>query len=176
MLFNVRHYKLSETLSASLAKMAEYLMPSYFCRSSNEDLDILSWSVIYQERAPHSTSTQLALHHCYFTVIASAGMQTVIPVGSSGHLQSLRPLDMIHGTSLRGRQEDEEISSGGIQSLLTLLPATPSLHRGLHIWATFKFSSTATAKLVCVKNCSEIHHQIYKDIPDSRDSIFTVRW
>lgn len=58
---------------------------------------------------------------------------------------------MIHGTSLRGRQEDEEISSGGIQSLLTLLPAAPSLHKGLHIWATFKFSSTDTAKLACEK-------------------------
>lgn len=74
-------------------------------------------------------------------------MQTVIPVSSSGDLQRHQLLDMIHGTSLMGHQEKEEISFGGIQSLLTLLPATPVLHKGLHISATFKSPSTATAKL-----------------------------
>ena len=60
-------------------------------------------------------------------------MQTVIPVGSSGGPERPRPLDMIHGTSLRGRHGDEEISSGGIQSRLVLLPAARTLHKGLHI-------------------------------------------
>lgn len=134
-----------------MAKTAEYLMPSYFCRNSN-DLDILSWW--WYNRA----YTQLTLHHCYFTVKASASMQTAIPVSSPGDLQSLRPLDMIHGTSLRGRQEDEEISFGRIQGLLTLLLAASSLHKGLHIWGTLKFPFAATAK-----NSSEVQYQIYKN-------------
>lgn len=54
---------------------------------------------------------------------------------------------MIHGTSLRGRQVDEEISSGGIQSLLTLWPATPPLHEGFHIWASFWNSTSNLQKL-----------------------------
>lgn len=88
--------------------------------------------------------------------MANTSMQTIIPVSSSEDLQSLRTLDMIHGTSLRGRQEDDEISSGGIQSLLTLLPATPTLHKGLYNRATFKFCSAAAAKLASEK------HQTYK--------------
>lgn len=73
--------------------------------------------------------------HCTtssFTILAGR-MQSISPVSCPGQFPGLRPVSMIHGTSPRGRQEDEEISSGEIQSLLTLLPATLSLHKGLHI-------------------------------------------
>ena len=139
---NIWHYRQSETFSTSLPNSVGYLMPSYFCKSFNEDLDILSlWWYI---RSKHTI--QPTHHHCYFTVMASTRKQPLIPVISSGDLQSLRPLDMIHGTSLQGRQEDEEISSGGIQSLLTLLLATLSLNKRLHtvsVSTVFEFSSAA---------------------------------
>lgn len=97
LLLNVRRYKQSETFSTSLAKTAECLTPSYFCRRSNEDLDILSWW--WSIRSVYTTTTtttrpthSLALHHRYFTVMASTSMQTVIPVSSSGHLQSLQAI------------------------------------------------------------------------------------
>lgn len=65
----------------------------------------------------HLGYPQLTLHCPYLTI--STRMQTVFPVSSFCDLQSLCPLGTIHGTSLRGHQEDEEISSAGIQSLLS---------------------------------------------------------
>lgn len=59
----------------TLAKTADYLMPSYFCRSSNEDLDILSWWWYISNGCTAQPSTRLALHHCYFTVMASTSME-----------------------------------------------------------------------------------------------------
>jgi len=65
--------------------------------------------------------------------MANKSTQTAVPVSSPGDHQSSQPLDVIHDTSLRAGLEDEEISSGGIQSLLTLLPATLPVYKGLHI-------------------------------------------
>lgn len=119
--------------SISLARTAEDFTPGYFCVSFNEYLDIPSDcnGDISGARAPPPTARP-ALN-------TNSSTQTVIPVSSFCHLQSLRPLGTIHSMSLTGHQADEELSCGGIQSLLSRLPATPSLHKGLHIWATFKF-------------------------------------
>lgn len=68
----------------------------------------------------HPGYPQLTLHCPYLTISTTTCMQTVFPVSSFCDLQSLCPLGTIHGTSLRGHQEDEEISSAGIQSLLSI--------------------------------------------------------
>lgn len=104
-----------ETFSTSLTMTARYLTPGYFCRSSNEDLDFRVSLLIFQAQVHQRAYTP---RRCYSTLMSHTSMHAVIPVSSSG-----RPLDMIHGTSLRGRHGDEEISPGGIQSLLVLLPA-----------------------------------------------------
>lgn len=103
-----------ETFSTSLTMTARYLTPGYFCRSSNEDLDFRVSLLIFQAQVHQRAYTP---RRCYSTLMSHTSMHAVIPVSSSG-----RPLDMIHGTSLRGRHGDEEISPGGIQSLLVLLP------------------------------------------------------
>lgn len=106
-----------ETFSTSLTMTARYLTPGYFCRSSNEDLDFRVSLLIFQAQVHQRAYTP---RRCYSTLMSHTSMHAVIPVSSSG-----RPLDLIHGTSLRGRHGDEEISPGGIQSLLVLLPSWP---------------------------------------------------
>lgn len=129
--------------------------------------------VMYQEQVHHTSYTERLLDPWYLAVMARTSMQTATPVSSTGDLQSPRPLDTIHSTSPRGRQEDEEISSGGIQTRLTLLPATSSPHKALHIWATFKFPLAAMAELACgEKNSSDIQLKILQ----KQDSIFTVHY
>lgn len=101
----------------SLEKTSEHSLLSYFCMGSNEDPSIFSWC--WYIRSEYNTRPTHSLQ-CLITAIPleklTLSRKTVFPVSSSSHLQSLRTLDMIHSTSLRGRQEDEEISSGGIQS------------------------------------------------------------
>lgn len=146
-------------------------MPSYFCRSSNEDLDILSWSVIYQERAHHSTYAQLALHHCYFAVRHA----------NCNSCQFLWRSSKPAATGYDPRHVPERSPRGWRDKLWR--NSKPSHSAAGHPVATQRTSYLSHFQVLlcshsqaCVrKSSSETHHQIYKNISVSRDSIFAVQ-
>lgn len=111
--------------------------------------------------------TRVQQQHCYFAVLACTRQHAWIPVSSSGDLQRPQPLNIIHGTSLRGRQEDEEISSGGIQSLHSLLSATLSLQKTSYLGEGCLSSPLQQEPSLPLMNSSKIQHQMCRIIVEA---------
>lgn len=111
---------------------------------------------------PHRASTRSALLHCNYL----HKQATLIPVSSSGNLQSLWRLDMIHDAFVRGRQEDEEIRKAHkLRRNSKLSHSAAGQHQGFtkdfisEALLSFPLQSELSLPLI---NSSKIQHQNYK--------------